>query len=334
MDQLPVLPLAKSAIDRDSIGRNDPNKLRFLAAEADTRVLAIHDSLVQLVGDAEQTGPSLLLQPVSQVDEFEFEVYLGKTLVPSIDFDGSELPVGTSVILRVLNQKQAEKLGDHWHNLRRSAIGLSELDAGLWTQALAIANWHLTHQFCPRCGAKTAPEQSGWSRRCPIDDRQVFPRTDPAIIVAVTDQEDRLLLGSQGSWEENRWSVLAGFVEAGESLNAAVAREVFEESGLRVGQIEFLGSQPWPFPYSLMFGFKAVAEPDQELVPDGDEIVKLRWISRDELLAQREQLLLPGPLSIARALIENWLGQPLDGAGSSTAGPAVGPTVTPTEAAN
>lgn len=311
MNQLPTLPLAKSALDRDSIGRNDPKLLGELSSHASTRYLALHDSLVQLNGDAESQGPTLLLQPASSVSDFEFEVYLGKTLQSTLDFDGSELAEGTPIVLRVLSQAQADALTGEWRNLRRSAIGLSELDAGLWTQSLAIANWHQSHQFCPRCGSKTAPEQSGWSRRCPVDDRQVFPRTDPAIIVAVTDEQDRLLLGSQGSWEANRWSVLAGFVEAGESLNAAVAREVFEESGVRVGEIEFLGSQPWPFPYSLMFGFKAVALPGQELQPDGEEIVKLRWISRAELTAELGDLLLPGPLSIARGLIENWYGQPL-----------------------
>ncbi|MDE2591499.1 MAG: NAD(+) diphosphatase [Actinomycetales bacterium] len=313
MNQLPILPLAKSALDRDSLVRTDPNLLTELAQNSATRVLSVHDSLVRLNGNPTVEGPMLLLEPVELVPLSEIEVYLGKTLQTTTDFDGGELPAGTPVLLRVLSEDQANQLAGDWHNLRRSAAGLSELDAGLWTQALAIANWHLTHQFCPRCGSKTHPEQAGWSRRCPVDDRQVFPRTDPAIIVAVTDEEDRLLLGSQGSWEQNRWSVLAGFVEAGESLNAAVAREVFEESGIKVDDIEYLGSQPWPFPYSLMFGFKATARAGQTLQPDGEEIVKLRWVSRAELAAELDELLLPGRLSIARALIENWFGRPLEG---------------------
>ena len=313
MDQLPILPLAKSAIDRDSLGRTEPQLLETLAKSPSTRVLAVHDSLVRLNGDPEEAGPTLLLEPVESVPVAQIEVYLGKTLQATLDHDGSELPIGTPILLRVLSADQANSLDGEWHNLRRSAAGLSELDAGLWTQSLAIANWHLTHQFCPRCGAQTHAEQAGWSRRCPVDDRQVFPRTDPAIIVAVTDEQDRLLLGSQGSWEQNRWSVLAGFVEAGESLNAAVAREVFEESGILVDQIEYLGSQPWPFPYSLMFGFKAVAHAGQTLQPDGEEIVKLRWVSRQEFEAELDELLLPGRLSIARALIENWFGGPLEG---------------------
>ena len=158
-------------------------------------------------------------------------------------------------------------------------------------------------------------QQGGWSRRCFNDDTQTFPRTDPAIIVAVTDEHDRLLMGSQGIWEENRWSILAGFVEAGESLGSAVVREVFEEAGVRVTAPEYRGSQPWPFPCSLMMGFTAKLDPavgSQVLTPDGDEIAKLRWFSREELAAEAHGLLLPGRLSIARALIDDWFGGNLD----------------------
>lgn len=317
MTHLPTLPLAKSAIDRDATQRLNPSLFETLAADANTRVLPVFDGKVllqsQLVAGAGSTDIAIF--PIDSVPEFEYQVYLGRiadTVVGSMA-DG-KVP-GAGVILRVLNQTQADALNpdiDSWRNLRRSISSLTDLDAGLWTQSLAISNWHSTHMFCPHCGSPTEMAQAGWSRRCPVDDRQIFPRTDPAIIVAVTDDADRLLLGSQGAWESNRWSVLAGFVEAGESLNAAVAREVLEESGIHVTDIDFLGSQPWPFPYSLMFGFKAKAHAGQELMPDGDEITKLRWISRDELAAEATEMLLPGPLSIARALIENWLGRSLD----------------------
>jgi NAD+ diphosphatase len=148
----------------------------------------------------------------------------------------------------------------------------------------------------------------GWVRSCLADEKEFYPRTDPAIIAAIVDDQDRLLLGSQGIWEDNRWSVLAGFVEPGESLAAAVEREILEEAGLRVSDIDYLASQSWPFPYSLMVGFTARARGNQALVPDALEIEKLRWFSRAELSAEVSNILLPGRLSIARALIENWFG--------------------------
>ena len=144
-------------------------------------------------------------------------------------------------------------------------------------------------------------------RRCFKDESEHYPRTDPAVIVAIVDEQDRILLGSQGAWEDNRWSILAGFVEPGESLEAAVVREMFEEAGVIVEAPEYLGSQAWPFPYSLMLGFVAKAK-TTELRPDGEEIEKLRWFSREELAAEAETLLLPNRISIARAIIEHWFG--------------------------
>ena len=154
-------------------------------------------------------------------------------------------------------------------------------------------------------------ERAGWVRRCESDNLELFPRTDPAIIVGVVDEHDRILLGSQGVWEENRFSILAGFVEPGESLEAAVVREMQEEAGILVSNPEYLGSQAWPFPYSLMLGYTA-RYVGGTVTPDGEEIVKLRWFSREELKAEANVLLLPGRLSIARAIIEHWLGEELN----------------------
>lgn len=319
MSQLLTLPLAKSAIDRDAVNRLNPGLFAELEKDARTRVLPVYAGKVLLRDGMGAGSSNIAIFEAAEVPNFELQVYLGKVAHSEnphgVDNDRELVAQGTPVILRILSEAQAAELQadpDEWRNLRRSVSALTELDSGLWTQALAISNWHDSHRFCPQCGSQTEIAQAGWSRRCPEDDRQVFPRTDPAIIVAVTDDSDRLLIGSQGAWESNRWSVLAGFVEAGESLNAAVAREVFEESGIRITDIEFLGSQPWPFPYSLMFGFRAKAHGDQSLVPDGEEIVQLRWISREELTLEGKDMLLPGPLSIARALIENWYGEPLE----------------------
>ena len=153
----------------------------------------------------------------------------------------------------------------------------------------------------------------GWVRRDPTDGRDLFPRTDAAIIVGVTDDDDRILLGSNAMWSTNRYSLLAGFVEPGESLESAVAREVFEESGIRVVDPVYLGSQPWPFPASLMLGFRARVDGTRTstLTPDGEEILDLRWFSRDELTAALDEIALPGGTSIARAILEDWYGGPI-----------------------
>ena len=300
------LPLARSAVDRDYLQRANPNLLDELWGKASTRVLPMFDGKVLLQPGAATSEPALRLFTVDAIATFELRVYLGVTLVSQQDE-----PAGTSVVLAVLTREAAAALESDetkWHNLRRTGAGLSDRDAGLYAQALAIANWHENHPRCSKCGGETVVTFAGWVRHCSVDEKDFYPRTDPAIIAAVIDDQDRILMGSQGIWEDNRWSVLAGFVEPGESLSAAVQREMFEEAGIRVDSVEFLGSQSWPFPYSLMAGFTARARGNQELQPDGDEIEKLRWFSRDELAAQASEILLPGRLSIARALIENWFG--------------------------
>jgi NAD+ diphosphatase len=285
------LRLARQAIDRDYLSRTRPELFDELWSDANTRVLAMFDGGVLL------EGQGLRLLPVESVPSASYRVYLGKDSIGPI-------------VLAVLSEnaaKQLEPVAENWHKLRKTGAGLDDRDAGLFTQALAIANWHATHQHCPRCGTPTLVESGGWVRRCFKDDSEHYPRTDPAVIVAIVDQEDRILLGSQGAWEDNRWSILAGFVEPGESLEAAVVREMFEEAGVEVFEPNYLGSQAWPFPYSLMLGFAARAK-STELRPDGDEIEKLRWFSRDELAAEAPNLLLPNRISIARAIIELWFG--------------------------
>ncbi len=198
-----------------------------------------------------------------------------------------------------------------WGDLRSLGHRLGERDAGLFTQALALANWHIAYGFSPRTGEATRIGAAGWTR-VGADGREVFPRTDAAVIVGITDADDRMLLGSNALWEAHRFSLLAGFVEPGESLEAAVIREVHEESGLRVTDPVYLGSQPWPFPASLMVGFRAHVPEGESTVgtPDGAEILELRWFTRDELrdAAAAGEIILPGPTSIARAIIEDWYG--------------------------
>lgn len=185
-----------------------------------------------------------------------------------------------------------------------------ELEAYLTTQALA--GWHRNHPCCPRCGAPTVATHAGWVRRCEADGSEHYPRCDPAVIMAVTDPDDRLLLARAPAWPQNRRSVLAGFVEPGERLEMAVAREVAEEVGLAVDDVEYVGSQPWPFPASLMLGFTARAGTSDLRIDDG-EIAAAEWYTREQLRAVVADgtLGLPGRLSIARRLIEGWFGEPL-----------------------
>ena len=316
MHSLPHLPMAVSALDRDYLQRDNPDLFDELWANPATRVLPIFEGKVQLFGDSNHPVGKLLLLPVEAVPSAQHRVYLGKTFAT----EGDE-PAGTPIVLAVLSTNSANQLqpdASQWRDLRRAGFGLSERDANLYAQALAMANFHATHRHCTHCGQPTVIQQGGWSRRCFADDKTVFPRTDPAIIAAVTDSQDRILLGSQGVWEANRWSILAGYVEAGESLTAAVAREIEEEAGVRVHEIEYLGSQAWPFPHSLMVGFRAKLDefgPAQTARPDGIEIAKVQWFTRDEIGQgyRSGALIMPGPLSIARAIIEHWYGGPLDG---------------------
>jgi NAD+ diphosphatase len=178
---------------------------------------------------------------------------------------------------------------DHWAvpgevpgpgaGLREVGALLSDTEAGLFTTATALLTWHAAAPFCPRCGERSIPRPAGWSRVCP-NRHEDFPRTDPAVIVLVHDGDDSIVLARQPIWPPGRVSVLAGFVEAGESLEAAVVREIGEEVGLRVRDVEYLGSQPWPFPRSLMVGFAARAERTDELRPRVGEIESARWVDR------------------------------------------------------
>jgi NAD+ diphosphatase len=196
---------------------------------------------------------------------------------------------------------------DTWTGLREVGADLDDLDAGLLAEAVGILEWHERHRFSPISGAATTIEHAGWVQRDPTTGAQFFPRTDPAVIMLVHDGGDRCVLGRQPVWPAGRFSVLAGFVEPGESAEAAVAREVEEEVGLRVTDVRYVASQPWPFPQSLMLGFIARADGDQELRLDPDEIEEAHWFTREQLRAGTGPRALPPPVSIARNLIDRWV---------------------------
>jgi NAD+ diphosphatase len=209
----------------------------------------------------------------------------------------------------------ADLADESWTTLRAVVALVDTDDVPFLVHAIGLAEWHWSTRFCPRCGGALASTQAGHVLRCTSCGREQFPRTDPAVIMLVTDDEDRALLGRQPSWPRGRWSTLAGFVEPGESLEDAVRREVAEESGVRVGEVTYVGSQPWPLPASLMLGFRGRAlSPDIQV--DGQELEEARWFSRADALAGAEDgsLVIPPGVSISRRLIVDWYGEDLPGA--------------------
>jgi NAD+ diphosphatase len=222
-----------------------------------------------------------------------------------------ELPEGLDLVLlgidgdgrAIFAADPGDGLDGDWRGLRDLAPVLSQAEGGMIAHAMALLNWHRRHRFCSNCGARSESREAGHIRRCPACGTDHHPRTDPVVIMLVCDG-DRVVLGRQAHWPAGRYSALAGFVEPGESLEEAVAREVREECGVRVTDVRYRSSQPWPFPTSLMLGFHARWTAGEPVVGDG-ELEDVRWFTRDELLAPRA--LLPPPASIAHWLITRWL---------------------------
>lgn len=296
------LPLSRYAIDRDHLSRKDPGLIDRVLGDPRSLVVVLWNDKALVAPD----DRSLALLSPEAAPAGELLLYLGRST------DASP----RAFVATVISDDVAATLDvtARWGSLRDVGATLNDRDAGLFTEALALAHWHRSHRFSPRTGRPTESAVGGWVRRADGDSHDLFPRTDAAIIVGVTDDQDRILLGANAMWAANRYSLLAGFVEPGESLEAAVVREVFEESGIRVTKPVYLGSQPWPFPASLMLGFRATVDPDvaSTLTPDGEEILDLRWFSREELAASLDSIALPGPTSIARAILEDWFGGPIE----------------------
>ncbi|EDM69546.1 hydrolase, putative [Roseobacter sp. AzwK-3b] len=198
--------------------------------------------------------------------------------------------------------------------LRRIMSGLSPRDAELAATGKAVLGWHLSHRFCARCGAESEMAQSGWQRVCGACGGHHFPRTDPVVIMLIT-RGNRVLLGRSPGWPEGMYSLLAGFIEPGETMEAAVRREVFEETAVRVGEVGYLASQPWAFPASLMMGCRGEALSD-EITIDPHEIEDAQWFTREDILrafAKEHPFLAPARQgAIAQFLLRNWLADTLD----------------------
>lgn len=290
MKPLLHLPLSELTLDPDTLARTDTWVWAAVQTDEATRVVVMDEA-----GRPAVAGEGLDYRPLADVDgEERVLAYLGRG------------PDGVAYVLSVGPAVD----GLEYKDVRGVVATMPDFDRGVVVPAVALANWHRLYRFCPRCGHGTVPVQAGWVRRCESCDTQHFPRIDPAVIMAVIDGADRLLLAHAGHFPERRYSTIAGYVEPGENLEHAVVRETWEEVGLNVTRLEYRGSQPWPFPRSLMFAYTAYVDGTPEPVVDGEEITHARFFTRDELVeaVAAGEILPPGRASVARALVEDWLG--------------------------
>jgi NAD+ diphosphatase len=301
LDGPPVL--SRSTVDRQEPLRDDVARQRELWS----RALVVR---VDRRNRVELDGDSLVLTPALE-------------LAPSVVEDALLLGEQDGVAYwAVLVDAVADDDDPRWADLRMCGARLDATSAGLAVTAVAVLGWHRRAPFCPRCGQRSVMARAGWARQCPGCSLEEYPRTDPAVICLVHDGGDHVLLARQPTWPAGRFSVLAGFVEAGESLEACVAREILEEVGVSVHDVRYLGSQPWPFPRSLMIGFAARADRAQPVRPADGEIAEARWVHRDEVRAAlaagswanrtgpvhgpTDGLVLPGEVSIAGRMLAAW----------------------------
>ncbi len=293
------LPLARFEVDRAAALRTNPNWLTDVWNQQTTRVLVVYQEKIPVTDDLSL----ILVKP-------DFLKLDSKTLHESVVLLGvTDTTTYLSYFAQEDNLTEAS-----WVSLRGVGAQLSSLEVGLATTATALNAWHNGHKYCPKCGNKTELAAAGWSRICATDKSEHYPRTEPAMIVAVEDENNRILLGRRKEWPTGWFSTLAGFVEAGESVEACVVREVLEESGITIDQksLKYLGSQPWPFPASLMLGYRAKALTTSIQV-DAAEMAEVKWFSRDEFsqACEMKNLQLPNKTTIAWHLIADWYGQPM-----------------------
>jgi NAD+ diphosphatase len=284
---------AGAFVDRSGERRKDPDWLAEALSSSETRFVPVWGDRCLVGGDP--PGAILLeRQPIAPfIDEHNL-IFLGLF---------RDQPAFAVSISRDLEPPFPE-LGE-FKDLRFLGTVLPPDEANLAAHARALVLWHEATLYCGKCGSASQPEAGGNTRRCcnPDCDKEIFPRTDPAIIVLVADG-DRCLLGRQAGWPEGRYSTIAGFVEPGESLEDAVRREVYEETNIRVGAVHYHSSQPWPFPSALMLGFIAEAASVEIILNDG-ELEDARWFTRKELMSN--EAVLPFRISIARRLVDHWI---------------------------
>ncbi len=294
--QLPHVALSRHAHNRLGLRRTDAAWLAEQWADPGTRVLVVAGNRLHLVdGDVEWRSPADVPDGT--------RVLLGQE-------------DGTTYAACLIDPASAPGSQEEWLPLRAVLPVLADRpdDAPLLFHAVGLAEWHFANRFCPRCGGPLESVAAGHELRCTACDRRQFPRTDPAVIMAVVDDAGRILLGRQHAWPAGRWSTLAGFCEPGETLEDAVRREVEEEVGVRVGEVSYFGNQPWPLPASLMVGFFAHAE-SRTIDVDGAEIEEARWFSREQMrdAIDAGEVLVPRSVSISSSLLAHWYGEPLPG---------------------
>jgi NAD+ diphosphatase len=289
------MTIRRSSLDRAAELREEPGALDRLRRDTETRTIVVRDGRVRVVDSA------LLRVSPNDVGDATWAL-LGR------DDDGAPLLLAA---LPPETESVDTAPDEIWLGLRDLGGRIDARETELLVEAIAVAGWLRDARFCPTCGGGTELRQAGWSRRCLSCGREHFPRTDPAVIVAVESADgERLLLGANANWGGRMYSCFAGFAEAGESLESTVHREIEEESGVRLAELRYISSQAWPFPRSLMIGFRAVVDDESAARADGEEIIDVRWFTRDEIrtaLVGDGPVGLPGPASIARALIVDWL---------------------------
>ncbi|GAB3443889.1 NAD(+) diphosphatase [Phycicoccus ginsengisoli] len=332
-ETLADLTLAGSGLDRRAELRSDRGLLTRLLSDPGTRVLELRGDRVAVdedgaagdrapagagtgAGDRAAGGAGARLRFRSPVatDHDRLAVFLGADAKERLYVGVVGDPVAHAPDPGRGGGGDAPADPEGLVTLRHVAADLEDVEAGMFATVLALANWHRAHGFCARCGAPTEPQQSGWVRRCTVEGSEHYPRTDVAVIMSVVDEQDRLLMAQGNGWGTGRYSVLAGFLEPGESLAQAVAREVREEVGIEVFDVQYLGDQPWPFPTSLMVGFTARADSGALRLQES-EIADARWFTREEVRAgvAAGTLGVSARLSIARRLVEHWLGHEIVG---------------------
>lgn len=288
-----ILNLARGTIQRDVASRMDPQKLAQIRRSPRARFIVVAGGAVAV----DQSNPRTILKlersDVSS-EASEKAIYLGEeTFVCDVS--------GGNGLAETLCFKEIRLCAHEW----------AASDVGLALAGTAISQWHRDAQFCTTCGCPLAAAPSGWERACG-NGHVSYPRTDPAVIMGIRNEKDELLLGRNRAWSANRFSVLAGFVEAGENLEQAVVREVMEETGVAVDRVEYVGSQAWPFPRSLMLAFWGETTAGQaDICVDGEEITHARFFSRADFseLVQTGDISVPPPASAAAGLISQWLNE-------------------------
>lgn len=316
--------MASGQFDRDAARRNDANYLNSLKDSPNTSYILVtargevaikSDHVYGQAPHGGLTPPDLAHMEAEQLLELSHAQVAQLPFSPQEPYYLGKYGEKSYLALRVEapSQQLEEDWPCHFAPLRAVAGMLEPYQGDLAAAAVALATWDKNTKFCERCGASLKLACAGWEKHCTACAHITYPRTDPAIIVAITDDAERLLLIHGATWQPGRYSVVAGFVEAGESLEAAVVREALEETGIKISQASYCSSQPWPFPRSLMFAFTARAGGQQEPKADMQEVGHAFWVSREEFtqLVLEGKVIVPGQASSGHALVRAWYGREL-----------------------